>query len=439
MTMQSQTEQEEFQTLLGSLYSSNTAEESLMNYKSKAWERFQEIGLPSKNTEAYRYIRLRDLYSKAFVLSTPVKVAKESIEDHIYPECKNSVIVFVNGHYQPSLSNVESLSQKIVITNLWEAIRTFGTFLNNHWAKTVKEETDPFAALNSAMHRDGIFIYLPPKVVASAPIQILHVIDSGDQPMFLMPRVQIFAGAHVELDVISTQVLLSGKGYCINQVVDFTLEENAHVRFTQSVLNENPEVWHFDSTRAILKKNSTFKTIHVTDGSKTMRHDYRVKLTGENGEALLNGIFMLEDKREAHTHIFMEHQAPQCRSFQLFKSVLNDFSRSSFEGKILVRQAAQKTEAFQLNNNLLMSDYAHADSKPNLEIFADDVKASHGATIGQLDKEQLFYMKTRGFSDTDAKNLLIYGFCKQVIDMITYPALLQEVTKRAKRYIAKKG
>lgn len=146
---------------------------------------------------------------------------------------------------------------------------------------------------------------------------------------------------------------------------------------------------------------------------------------------------MLADKREAHTHIFMEHQAPHCRSFQLFKSVLNDFSRSSFEGKIMVRQAAQKTEAFQLNNNLLLSDHAHADSKPNLEIFADDVKASHGATVGQLDIDQLFYMKTRGFSDQAAKNLLIFGFCEQVVEMITLPSLREEISARTRHYLTK--
>ena len=146
---------------------------------------------------------------------------------------------------------------------------------------------------------------------------------------------------------------------------------------------------------------------------------------------------MLSDKREAHTHIFMEHQAPFCRSYQLFKSVLNDFSRSSFEGKIMVSQAAQKTEAFQLNHNLFLNDHAHADSKPNLEIFADDVKASHGATVGQLDADQLFYMKTRGFSDEEAKNLLVYGFCEQVIEMIPLPSLREEISAKARHYLTK--
>ena len=145
---------------------------------------------------------------------------------------------------------------------------------------------------------------------------------------------------------------------------------------------------------------------------------------------------MLSGKNESHTHVLVDHQAPNCRSMQLFKGALNDVSRSSFEGKILVRQLAQKTEAFQLNNNLLLSDRANADSKPNLEIFADDVKASHGSTVGQLDAEQIFYMKTRGFSDADAKNLLVYGYCQEVIEMISVDSVRLRLKSIAQNYMS---
>jgi Fe-S cluster assembly protein SufD len=237
--------------------------------------------------------------------------------------------------------------------------------------------------------------------------------------------------------LISTQKNLATSGYFVNQVSEFVIDEGAHVHYTQVLCDEHPQAWHLDAVRATLKRDSTLKTVCVTEGSTTVRTDYKIALTGENAEALLNGVCMLSDKREAHAHIFMEHQAPFCRSFQLFKSVLNDFSRSSFEGKIMVRQAAQKTEAFQLNNNLVLNDHAHADSKPNLEIFADDVKASHGATVGQLDADQLFYMKTRGFSDAEAKNLLVYGFCEQVIEMIPLPSLREEISAKARKYLTK--
>ena len=153
----------------------------------------------------------------------------------------------------------------------------------------------------------------------------------------------------------------------------------------------------------------------MTEGAKTVREDYKIALNGENGEADLNGLWVLKEKNECHVNVMIEHVAPHCRSNQLFKGVLDDFARSSFEGKIWVRKEAQKTDAFQLNNNLLLSDHANADSKPNLEIFADDVKASHGSTMGQVDEEQLFYLKTRGFSKEVAEKFLVRAFCQEVL------------------------
>lgn len=430
-------DQDTFQAMLENFYGQLANNDPLQKVRAKAWDHFLELGLPSRTTEVYRYIKLRNLFSGNYISAIPTAVKPEAIASYIYPECKQSVLVFVNGHYQPQLSNLEALSKRIVVSSLNEATRTFGAFLNNQWAKSMKEETDPFAVLNAALHQTGAFIYLPPKSTLEAPLQLLNVVDSHDLSMLLMPRVHFFVGTQAQADIVSTQALLTGQTYGINQVIEMSLEEESHVRYYQSICNHPANIWHLDALRCNLKANSTLKTVNVTDGSSTVRNDYRIALLGENAEAILNSVWMLDGKKEAHSHVIMDHQAPYCRSMQLFKGVLNDLSRSSFEGKILVRQAAQKTEAFQLNNNLLLSDRANADSKPNLEIFADDVKASHGATVGQLDKEQLFYMKTRGFFDADAKNLLIYAFCKEVIDMITVPSLLQEVTQRAQRYLTR--
>lgn len=343
----------------------------------------------------------------------------------------------MNGHFQPALSNTSALSARLIIQPLHEAIRTYGTFLNNQWARSIKEEIDPFAVLNAALHQQGVFVYAPPKYQAECPIQILHVADAGDLPMFMNPRAQFFLGAQSSLNVVSSHLNLSGNSYFVNQAADFSFEDGAAAHYTQSTDVLPDSIWHFDAARAFLKRDGLFKTVSVTEGSATVRNDYRVVLGNDNSEALLNGLWMLSQKNEAHTHVLMDHQAPNCRSLQLFKGVLNDLSNSSFEGKILVRQAAQKTQAFQLNNNLLLSDRAHADSKPNLEIFADDVKASHGATVGQLDQEQLFYLATRGFSKHEAKNILVYGFCQEVIEMIPIPSLKKAIAHRAMRYVVK--
>jgi len=428
-------EQETFQHLLENLRTQAHANDPLERVRQKAWQHFLSLGLPSRKNEAYRYIKLRHLFSQPFQLANEKSVTAKQVAPWIYPECRQSVMVFVNGSYSPELSNLQALPAKVVVSSLQEATQTYGALLNNYWIKSLKEESDPFAVLNGALHHQGAFLYLPPKSVIEVPIQMLHIIDQDDQLQMLMPRLQIFVGPHSTIHLVNTQKNLTASGYFVNQVTEFVIDEGAHVHATQVLCNEHPQAWHFDAVRATLKRDSVLKTVCVTEGSATVRTDYRISLGGENAEALLNGVCMLSEKREAHTHVFMDHQAPHCHSYQLFKNVLNDFSRSSFEGKIMVRQAAQKTDAFQLNNNLILNDHAHADSKPNLEVFADDVKASHGATVGQLDSDQLFYMKTRGFSDAAAKNLLVYGFCEQVIEMIPLPSLREEISTKARNYL----
>lgn len=436
MTQQfAEQELELFQTLLNNLYALNDQNDILQKVRVKAWDHFLELGLPTRRDDVYRYVRLRNYFAQPYVASSVTQVNFDTIAKYVLPECQQSVIVFVNGHYQPSLSKLTALPKKVSVESLTSAMKTFSSFLNSQWARSLKEETDPFAVLNAALHKEGVFLYLPPKTVVEAPIQILNVIDTQSEAMLLMPRLQMFVGAQSEVSLVSTAVHLTGERYGINQVADVVIEEDAHVKLTQIACDKADDIWYFDAVRAILKRNSTFKTIAVTDGAATVRNDYRVALTGENAETSLNGVWMLNGKREAHTHVLIDHQAPNCRSNQLYKGALNDFSRSAFEGKILVRQAAQKTEAFQLNNNLLLSDRANADSKPNLEIFADDVKASHGATVGQLDKEQIFYMKTRGFSESSAKNLLVHGFCQEVIDLIPIESVQQEMRAKAHHYL----
>lgn len=413
------TEKDTFQDLLQGLWKGISQDDPLAPYRKKAWDHFISLGLPSRKVEVYRYIKLRHLFSNSFNIAEHTNI---NVTPEILSDCQQSVIVLVNGVYNPALSSVKGLPTKVVIAPLHNALRTYGTFLNNAWTKMLKEETDPFAALNAAMHPQGLFIYVPPKTVVEAPIQILNIV-STDAPSLIMPRIQLFVGAQSEVNIISSQQAATKNKTFVNQVIEMGLDEDAHVNYSQVLCNESDEAWHFDALRATLKRNAGLKTVQVSKGSATVRFDCRVALIGENAEAMLNGLWMLEGHREAHTNIMIDHVAPNCRSFQLFKGVLGGSSRSSFEGKIFVRKEAQKTEAFQKNPNLLISEHAHADSAPNLEIFADDVKASHGATVGQLDKDQLFYMKTRGIMADEAKRMLVRGFCQEVLDKLPLDSL----------------
>lgn len=427
--------QEAFLALLWNQYGQVSSDDSLKKARAKAWDHFLELGLPKKENEVFKYLRLRNFFSQNYEPSHPTELTYEAISSYVLPECHDSVAVFVNGYFSPSLSRLSALPKGATALSTLEAMQVYGGFLTGQWTKMLKEETDPFAAINMALHKEGLFLYVTPQTQVIKPIQILSIIDVNASPMCILPRFQSFVGARSEVSIVVTQVLLSGTSYTVNMSTELAIEEDAHVKYTQIYWDQPDTVWTFDAFRASLKRNSTLKTVLVTDGAGTVRNDYRVLLVGENAEASLNGVGMLKGRKEAHVHVLMDHQAPYCRSNQLFKEALNDSTKSSFEGKILVRQLAQKTEAFQLNNNLLLSNGAHADSKPNLEIFADDVKASHGSTVGQLDKEQVFYMKTRGFSDAMAKNLLVYGFCQEVVDLISIPSLYDKMKVKAQTYL----
>lgn len=428
-------EQSHLLSQLKAMYEAMPATDVLKRSRTQAWERFTALGLPTRQLEVYRYVRLlRHLYEGTYLGPKPTTLTAQQVLPHVARECRSSYLVFVNGVFEPHLSDTSELHPKISIADLEQASHSYGAFLHNSWTQGLKEETDPLAALNAALHPKGIFIYVPPQCVSDVPLQVLHFVD-GEQ-LLALPRVQIIVGKESNLTYVSETIHLSGAGTVSNQVCDLTLEENAQVHLVQISRRLPTDGWHFDAIRARLKRHSQLKVVSFTDGAMTVRTDYRVLLTGEGADACLNGVWMLDEKREAHANVLIEHQAPHCRSNQLYKGVLADFSRSSFEGKILVQRPAQKTEAYQLNNNLLLSDKANADSKPNLEVFADDVKASHGATVGQLDDEQLFYLQTRGIWAAEAKNLLVAGFAKEVVDLISVPSIRERLTSQVQTFLA---
>lgn len=422
-----------FQEKLQTLFQSSKLSDSLQRLRAKAWEHFLELGLPTRQSEVYQYVRLRHLFSKDLSVWPASPIGFDKLSAYVLPECQESLLTFVNGFFRPDLSRLSGLPKNVVAMPLSEAMKTFGSLLSNQMSLRLQDEKDPFAALNAAFSHGASFVYVPPQTMLNGPIQILNVFDSADSAAIFSPRAEFVLGTQAEAKVFSTAVSLSGEDYFVNGALNFTLEEGSKAYVVQSSQGMPAKSWHFEALRASLKRDSSLKTVSFTDGSQGTRFDYRVSLVGENAECNLNGLWVLKEKREAHTHVLMDHLAPYCRSMQFYKGVLNEASHSSFEGKIYVHHDAQKTQAFQLNNNLLLSDQAFADSKPNLEIFADDVKASHGATVGQLDEEQLFYLTARGVPENQARTLLVLGYCKEIIEMISSPTLLKKVLEAAQK------
>ncbi len=410
-------------------------QDPLRGVREKSWEKLAGMQLPTRSHEAFGYVTLRECYLSTFQFPAQSQIDKASLEKFLLPESLHSHLVFVDGIFSAELSDLSALPEQILLLTLQDALKTHGSFLQSHLARSIKEESDPFAMANLALHGQGVFLYLPPKLESAAPLQCLSV-HTGKEACALFPRLHLVLGAQSTLRMISTSHAFDGDvPHLVVPLMEAFLEEGAtldHVNWIEG----NP-AWHLESLRASLKRNARLNAFHMTFGGKVVRHSYRVFLKGENSEVNLSGLWMLGENRTAHTHAIVEHEAPHTRSMQQFKGVLTGFSQSSFEGKILVRPEAQKTEAYQLNNNLILSQGAQANSKPNLEVFADDVKASHGATVSQLDTEQLFYLQTRGIAPAAARRLLIGGFCREMIEKIGCDSLVEKIEAIVDTFVVK--
>lgn len=408
---------------------------SLTPFKKRAFARFQELGLPSRKVESYQYVPLRKIYAMDLGVAQEQMPSKSAGSEWAYEETQKRLLVFYNGRYLPELSNKEAIEEGIVIQSLEKELGSYTSFFNNRLEKWIKNEKDPFALLNASLAESGIFIYVPPKMKLEKSIEILHLFDNGSEKALLSPRTHIVLGQEAEAVFNVRAISLTPVEFFSNGLIDISLDKGALGTVTFENWNLPESSVYFNTVRATLKRDANLKTLAFTDGCLAERDDYHVILEGENSEASLYKAWMTSGTLQTHSHILMEHVAPNCRSQQLFKGAVKDRSRSSFEGKVYVHPEAQKTDAYQLNNNLVLSKGAIADSKPNLEIFADDVKASHGATVGSLDEEPLIYLQTRGLPKKEAQSLMIRAFFKEITDLFPQNSLKELLEDHTLSYI----
>jgi Fe-S cluster assembly protein SufD len=378
--------------------------------QEEAWNRFLAQGLPTKE-ETFRYVSFHEFLQMPFSKSRVfLETSKESPAP--IPKRETPCFTFVNGRLDLSLSHVEEIPKGIVFCTLKEAMRLYSSLLKGRFAKFMQEQRHAFSFLNYALFEEGFFLYIPPKMKLSTPIEIRELY-SGSQPEMYFPKMSIYIGK--EAQVKFKHSVSSGESpHFINGFREFHLEQGASCKVEQSVMEATP-CFYFDQTAAYLKRDAHFSYIGGDRGGKVLRQEFNIDLLEDNAEAYLKGLSLVYKKDESHHQVLIRHLAPNCRSHQHFKALIVDKAKGSFEGKIFVDQVAQHTEAYQLSNYLLLGERATGYSKPNLEIFADEVKASHGATIAQLKEEELFYLRARGVSRAHAKQLLIKGFCQELI------------------------
>ena len=394
---------------------------ALVELQEAALNRFESLGFPYSKHEMFTFVNTKGLVATSFSLSDgSAQVSEDFVAGHIYPDCEDQCLIFVDGVFNRGLSRFEGVSANLV--SLSEADQE----LKDYLSKTAENENDVFAALSTAFCSEGLVFKVDDNTQISGTVQVLFVSTGRSVgPAMHAPRLVWQLGKLAEVKVIEKFVGTEG-GYFINSVQDWLLAEGAGVSFTQ-VQADSFDSWHFSKTRVHLNRNARFYSSNASSGTQLARHHYEVWLKEEGSELRLNGVSVLDGKEQVHNFIRIHHEAPQCISHQHFKNVVNGHARSSFDGTVIVNEGAQLTNSDQLINNLMLSNDCHANNKPNLMIFADDVKCTHGVTIGQIDEDQWFYLQTRGLSAKSAKELLTRSFAQSIIQTIEFPEVVEEL------------
>ncbi|GMV99827.1 MAG: Fe-S cluster assembly protein SufD [Candidatus Hydrogenedentota bacterium] len=379
--------------------------------------RFAEMPLPSRRMEEWRFTNVNPILRTAFVSPTEPAVHGLSASDvapFLLGGSDWTTLVFVNGFYAPALSR-STVCEGVIAANIAQALDTREAELAPCLNAVLNGSGGVFGALNSAFLIDGAYIRIEPGRKATSPIHLVYITTRQECPAAHHPRNLIVAGRDSESVVIESYVNLGGDAAYLNNVVtEAELQDGARLQFYK-VLHEAPNGYHLSAMKVRQHRDSNFKSFSIFLGGNIARNELSVLLDGEGAETLLNGLYLAQNEELIDNYTHIEHAKPHCSSYIGYKGVLADKSHSVFTGKVFVRPHAQKTDSNQLNQNLLLSDKATADTKPQLEIYADDVKCTHGATIGQHEPQQIYYFRTRGIAEDMARAMLTYGFADEVV------------------------
>lgn len=400
----------------------------LSERRASALAKFASLGLPTLKQEEYRYTDLSVLAETDF-RAAPDAAAAVSLDDlapWLFDEITGARLVFVDGRYAPHLSRGEDSGEGVIVQSLSEALRSNAGEVEMALDRRTAESGQVLAELNTALFGDGALVRIPDRVIASKPVHLLFLSSAREPDTLSHPRVLILAGRDSEASVIETHAGLGdGNGdqrYWSNGVTEIVAAANArvdHYRLQQ----EGPQAIHTSLIEMRQERDSNVTTHSIAQGGLLVRNDIEAVLDGEGCESTMNGLYAINGRQHVDNRTCIDHRQPHCSSHQLYKGVLDGYSRGVFNGKIIVREGAQKTDAFQSNKNLLLSNHAEVDTKPQLVIDANDVKCSHGATIGQIDEDAVFYLRARGIGEADARGLLTYAFAADVLEKIRFGAI----------------
>ena len=420
-----------FLSSFGELNESLLGHELWDKQKAEAFEKLQGSDLPSTKDEEYKYYNITKKLNASFstyAKSEEVKLSADDVKHVFFEGLEANVLVFVNGHFSEELSSIKTSKDILTVQSLKEAIANGDETLNEILLSEAKNQNDAFFSLNKAFASEGVYVKLAKNKACDLPLVFHYISDCRNDNVVYQPKNLFSVGKSSELSVIESFHTLGAEPNFTNIANSFKLEENANLNYYK-IENDSQQAYHHSSVRIFQERNSVATAYTLSLDGAMIRNNLQFDIDGEGVTSNMYGLSLLKGNTVVDHHTIADHKFPNCESNELYKGVFDGKSKGVFNGKIFVRQAAQKTNAFQSNKNILMSDTARVDTKPQLEIWADDVKCSHGCTNGQLDEEQIFYLRSRGIGETDARAMLLYAFASDVTDGIAIPELKTSVKK----------
>lgn len=403
----------------------------LADLRKAAMMRFLVKGFPKRYDEEWRFTDMRSIVETPFAIGgfEQQHLTAEQSGSALFPELKANRLVFVNGHYVPALSVLQELPEGMIIGSLAEMLSTYPERITKALTQELVWGATPFTELNKAFVEDGALIAIPNNAIVSDPILLVFIANPGAEATVSHPRTIVQAGSGSQATIIESYIGLSNTDsssdsqmdhsthYLTNAVTEIYADENAvidHYKLNQ----ESSNAYHVANTLIELQRSANFTSHNITLGGLIVRNDINAGLRGPGIECTLNGLYMGRDRQIIDNHTAIDHAMPHCNSHEVYKGILNGWARGVFNGKIFVREDAQKTDAKQTNKTLLLSKEATIHTKPQLEILADDVRCTHGATVGQLNADALFYLRTRGIGAEQARAILTFAFANDIVNRI---------------------
>jgi Fe-S cluster assembly protein SufD len=409
---------------------------ALHQIRREALNQFDRLGFPTVKHEEWKYTNVNSLIKEVFEFNAASAIMPEDLAQLESSQLEGNVLYFVNGQYQPQLSKIVSPADQLSITTLAEAVKNTPDLLNRYFAKYADFQDNAFTALNTAFASEGVVIHVPAHKTVEAPTILRFISDARQMNVASQPRNLFIVDQNAEVKVAESFRTLGNQASFTNVVTEIVVAEDARMEYYK-IQNESDMAYHIGTTQVYQQDRSHFYSATVTLDGGFIRNNLNIALDGSNCEAHMYGLYFPNGRQHIDNHTLVDHRKPNSHSNELYKGILEDRSTGVFNGKIFVRQDAQKTNAYQSCKNVVLSNDATMNTKPQLEIFADDVKCSHGTTTGKLNEEALFYLRSRGIPKTEAQSLLMFAFAEDVIKKIKIDPLREQLERRIQAKLAR--